>query len=136
MNSKKIISLISVSLLLSFANTNVRATEECFEGVSRSVFKFNMKFDDIILEPVAKGYNKLPRPIKNGTSNFTSNLATLLSIPNSLLQGNIKEFASSSGSVLINSTIGILGFLNPAEKMGIKPHKEVSLYPQYVSQRK
>ena len=124
MNSKKIISLITVCLVLGFANTNLKATEECFEGVSRSVFKFNMKFDDIILEPVAKGYNKLPKPIKNGTSNFTSNLATLLSIPNSLLQGNIKEFVSSSGSVLINSTIGILGFLNPAEKMGIKPHKE------------
>ena len=124
MNSKKIISLITVCLVLGFANTNLKATEECFEGVSRSVFKFNMKFDDIILEPVAKGYNKLPKPIKNGTSNFTSNLATLLSIPNSLLQGNIKEFASSSGSVLINSTIGVLGLLNPAEKMGIKPHKE------------
>ena len=40
------------------------------------------------------------------------------------MQGDIKEFANSSGSVLINSTIGILGFLNPAEKMGIKPHKE------------
>ena len=35
-----------------------KAAEECFEGVSRSVFKFNLVFDDIILEPVAKGYNK------------------------------------------------------------------------------
>ena len=50
-----------------------------------------MVFDDIILEPVAKGYNKLPNPIKTGTSNFTSNIATLLSIPNNLLQGNIKQ---------------------------------------------
>jgi phospholipid-binding lipoprotein MlaA len=124
MYSKKIISLLVVSLIIGFSNTNAKAAEECFEGVSRSIFKFNMKFDNIILEPVAKGYNKLPQPIKNGTSNFTSNLATLLSIPNSLLQGDIKEFANSSGSVLINSTIGILGFLNPAEKMGIKPHKE------------
>lgn len=124
MYSKKIISLLIVSLIIGFSNINAKAAEECFEGVSRSIFKFNMKFDNIILEPVAKGYNKLPQPIKNGTSNFTSNLATLLSIPNSLLQGDIKEFANSSGSVLINSTIGILGFLNPAEKMGIKPHKE------------
>ena len=124
MYSKKIISLLIVSLIIGFSNINAKAAEECFEGVSRSIFKFNMKFDNIILEPVAKGYNKLPQPIKNGTSNFTSNLATLLSIPNSLLQGYIKEFANSSGSVLINSTIGILGFLNPAEKMGIKPHKE------------
>ena len=37
-----------------------------------------MAFDNAILEPIAKGYNKLPEPIKNGTSNFTSNIATLL----------------------------------------------------------
>ena len=83
-----------------------------------------MAFDDIILEPVAKGYNKLPDPIKNGTSNFTSNIATLLSIPNSLFQGNLKQVGHSTGSFLINSTVGILGILNPAEKIGLNPHKE------------
>ena len=97
---------------------------ECFEGFSRSVFKFNMALDDIVIEPIAKGYNKLPSPIKSGTSNFTSNISTLLSIPNSLLQGNLKEFGNSVGSVLINTTVGVLGFLNPAEKIGLKPHKE------------
>ena len=76
------------------------------------------------MEPLAKGYNKLPEPIKKGTSNFTSNIATLLSIPNSLLQGNLREFGHASGSFLINTTVGILGILNPAEKMGLKPHKE------------
>ena len=30
-----------------------------------------MALDDIILEPLAKGYNKLPSPLKTGTSNFT-----------------------------------------------------------------
>tara|TARA_B100001248_G_C27342876_1_gene437207 strand:+ start:28 stop:645 length:618 start_codon:yes stop_codon:yes gene_type:complete len=83
-----------------------------------------MAFDNVILEPVAKGYNKLPDPIKDGTSNFTSNIATLLSIPNSLLQGNIKQVGHSTGSFLINTTFGILGIFNPAEKMGLKPHKE------------
>ena len=107
-----------------FASINVKATDDCFEGLSRSVFKFNMVLDDIVLEPIAKGYNKLPNPIKTGTSNFTSNISTLLSIPNSLLQGNLSEFGNSVGSVLVNSTLGILGFLNPAEKIGLKPHKE------------
>ena len=48
----------------------------------------------------------------------------LLSIPNSILQGNLKQFAHSTGSVLINSTAGVLGFFNPAERLGLKPHKE------------
>ena len=117
-----IICLITAGLVLT--PRYAIATSECFEGVSRSVFKFNLAFDDIILEPIAKGYNKLPKPIKNGTSNFTSNIATLLSIPNSLLQGNLKQVGHSTGSFFVNSTLGILGFLNPAEKMGLKPHKE------------
>ena len=120
-NFKALVFIIGFTLLII---SNLKAAEECFEGVSRSIFKFNMAFDDVIMEPIAKGYNKLPVPIKNGTSNFTSNIATLLSIPNSLLQGNLKQVSHATGSFLVNSTVGILGIFNPAEKMGLKPHKE------------
>tara|TARA_E500000178_G_scaffold216244_1_gene213465 strand:- start:1011 stop:1754 length:744 start_codon:yes stop_codon:yes gene_type:complete len=115
-----LISLSIIALMISSTN----AAEECFEGTSRAIFKFNMAVDDVVLEPLAKGYNKLPSPIKKGTSNFTSNIGMLLSIPNNLLQGNFKELGQSIGSFTINSTVGILGFLNPAEKIGLKPHKE------------
>ena len=122
--TKKFITIVCV-FFLSFANTQkVNATEECFEGISRSIFKFNLIIDDVILEPLAKGYNKLPKPIKSGTGNFTSNISTLLSIPNSLLQGNLKQVGHATGSFLVNSTVGILGFFNPAEKIGLNPHKE------------
>ena len=83
-----------------------------------------MTFDRVVLGPVAKGYNKLPDPIKRGTSNFTSNIGTLLSIPNNILQGNFTQLGHSVGSFVVNSSIGVLGLFNPAEKMGLKPHKE------------
>ena len=124
MKTKNIKIIISTLILILLTTFHVKATEECFEKTSRAIFKFNMAFDDIILEPMAKGYNKLPKPIKTGTSNFTSNIGTLLSIPNNVLQGNIKQLGHSVGSFAINTTVGILGFLNPAEKMGLKPHKE------------
>lgn len=121
----KILKKIMIILVITMLSTSSsKAVEECFEGVSRAIFKFNMGFDNLILEPVAKGYNKLPKPIKSGTSNFTSNLSTLLSIPNNILQGNIKQLGHSIGSFTINTTVGVLGFLNPAEKIGLKPHKE------------
>ena len=124
----QILKNIKIALLIivifTFFPLKAKTAEECFEKVSRSIFKFNMALDDAIIEPIAKGYNKLPDPIKNGTSNFTSNIATLLSIPNSLLQGNLKQVGHSTGSFMVNSTVGILGFLNPAEKIGLKPHKE------------
>ena len=118
----KILCLFLIINLLVVSNA--RSTEECFENTSRAIFKFNMALDDIVLEPLAKGYNKLPSPIKSGTSNFTSNIATLLTIPNNILQGNFKQLGHSVGSFVLNTSVGLLGFFNPAEKIGLKPNKE------------
>ena len=121
---KKLKLVISILAVIIIVAPNANSAEECFERTSRAIFKFNMALDDIVLEPLAKGYNKLPSPIRTGTSNFTSNIGTLLSIPNNILQGNIKQLGHSVGSFAVNTTVGILGFLNPAEKIGLKPHKE------------
>ena len=121
---KKLKHLSILFLVTTLISTNAHSTEECFERTSRAIFKFNMALDDILIEPIAKGYNKLPSPIKKGTSNFTSNIAMLLSIPNNLLQGNFKDLGHSVGSFTINSTVGILGLFNPAEKLGLKANKE------------
>ena len=107
MRSKKVIILLFSTFFLIAPET--RASDECFEKTSRAIFKFNMGFDKAILKPVAKGYNKLPEPIRNGTSNFTSNVATLLSIPNHILQGDVRGAGDATASFLINTTIGIVG---------------------------
>ena len=118
---KKLIIILTATLLFS---TQTKAVEECFEGTSRAIFKLNMKVDAFVVEPIAKGYNKLPESIKNGAGNFTSNIATLLSIPNSLLQGNFRDAGDATASFFINTTIGIVGFSNPAEKMGFTAQNE------------
>jgi phospholipid-binding lipoprotein MlaA len=118
--NKTIISLIA-SILIA---TSSFAADECFENTSRAMFNFNMGFDKAILKPIAKGYNKLPEPIRKGTGNFTSNIGTLLSIPNHILQGQFSNAANATGSFVINSTIGILGFGNPAAAMGLNSQQE------------
>ena len=47
-----------------------------------------------------------------------------MSVPNNILQGNFKQLGHSLGSFAVNTSVGILGFFNPAEKIGLKPHKE------------
>ena len=121
---KKLKNVFLSLIIVTFTFSNAYSTEECVERTSRAIFKCNMALDDIVLEPLAKGYNKLPSPIKTGTGNFTSNIGTLLSIPNNILQGNFKQLGHSVGSFAINTTVGILGFLNPAERIGLKPNKE------------
>ena len=124
MNFKKLYILASAILLILAVNANADTEKECFEKVSRGIFKFNQGFDNIILEPVAKLYNKLPEPIRNGTGNFTSNIATLLSVPNHLLQGEVRLAGHATGSFLINTTVGVLGLANPAAAMGLENQKE------------
>ena len=121
---KKIIILFTASFLLLSSSLKAETEKECFEKVSRSVFKFNQGFDKAILRPIATGYNKLPDPIKIGAGNFTSNIGTLLTVPNHILQGNWKSAGESTASFLVNSTIGIFGFGNPAAKMGLKNQQE------------
>ena len=121
LNNFKIIILF---LMLCISVQNANSTEECFERTSRAMFKFNMALDDAVIEPLAKGYNKLPSPIKNGASNFTSNIGVLLSIPNNVLQGNFQQLGHSVASFALNTTVGIFGILNPAKKIGLNPYKE------------
>ena len=116
--------VISFALIIGLFSVQVKAANECFENTSRAIFKFNMAFDNAILEPIAKGFNKLPEPIKVSTNNFTSNIGTLLSIPNNILQGNINQLGHSMGSFIVNTSVGVLGIFNPAEKLGLNSHKE------------
>jgi len=125
MSLKKIITITLASFFLLLSTSLKAETEnECFEGISRNIFKFNQGFDRAILKPIAKGYNKLPEPIRNGTGNFTSNIATLLTVPNHILQGQWRLAGESTASFFINTTIGVLGFGNPAEKLGLKNQQE------------
>ena len=82
MGFKKFIILFLINVLLFSTSLRAETEKECFEKVSRGIFKFNEGFDKAILKPLATGFNKLPEPIKNGTGNFTSNIGTLLTVPN------------------------------------------------------
>ena len=94
------------------------SANECFEGVSRAMFSFNQALDTTIFEPIAKGYRVLPMVIRNGSSNMMGNISNLLTIPNNILQGDFAGAGNTVARLTINTTVGILGFFDPAEKMG------------------
>ncbi len=94
------------------------------EPINRAIFGFNNVADKIILEPIAKGYRKLPSPIQSGISNFLSNLRTPLVVVNQLLQGQGSNAVESSGRFIVNSTVGLLGIIDVADKMGLEEKEE------------
>ena len=94
------------------------------EGFNRTVFKFNNVADKVLLEPVAKGYKKLPSPIQSGLGNFINNLKLPLAALNQLLQGQGKNAAESTGRFIVNSTVGVFGLIDIAENIGLDQKEE------------
>ena len=102
-----------------------KPVKDCFETVNRGMFAFNQALDNVIFEPVAKGYRYIPSPIRTGTSNTLSNLSNLITIPNNLLQGDVKMAGVNTIRFVLNTTVGILGIWDPAQVLGFeKKEKE------------
>jgi len=132
--SRKIFFIVILSFLLQTGIANAGATtseelksknsndtaSECFEGLSRAVFKFNYALDGAISEPVAKGYRSLPFGLRKGTSNVVNNLRSLLTISNNVLQGDFKKAGNTAARFAVNSTVGVLGIWDPATKLGLE----------------
>ena len=79
----------------------------------------------MVFKPAAQIYKAVPSPIRNGTSNTLNNLSNLVTIPNNVLQGDFKDAAHNSMRFVINSTVGILGFVDVASWIGLdKKDKE------------
>jgi len=91
--------------------------KDCFEGLNRATFSLNQGLDKTIFKPVAKGYRKLPSGVRTVTSNALLNLSSLITIPNNVLQGDFKKAGINTGRFIVNTTVGILGLFDVAEKM-------------------
>ena len=98
--------------------------KDCFESFNRATFAFNQALDGIIFKPVASAYRVLPSPIKKGVSNSLDNLSNLVTIPNNILQGELKKAGINSGRLIINTTVGILGFIDVAQHLGFPDYEK------------
>ena len=86
------------------------------EGFNRVMFQFNDKLYSWILRPALKGYRAvIPEIIRRGVKNFFINLSTPIRLANCLLQGKGKAAEAEFARFLANTTIGVLGFGNPAK---------------------
>ena len=140
---KKIIIFLSIVLLALNANAasdgelTLKKNEpseikDCFENLNRATFVFNQVLDGIVFKPVASAYRVLPIPVKSGVSNSLDNLSNLVTIPNNILQGDLKKAGINSGRFVINTTIGLLGLIDAAKLLGL-PEYEKEDYGQSLA---
>ena len=135
---KKLVSIIILSLfsqllvinaiagtdgeveITSKKNNRSDEVKDCFETVNRGIFAFNQGLDKVVFKPLAKGYRKLPQPVRSGTSNVLNNLGNVVTIPNNILQGQLGNAGKNSLRLLVNSTLGIGGIFDVASYYGLK----------------
>jgi len=103
---------------------NNKPIKDCFETLNRATFSFNQGLDKAVFKPIAKGYNTLPPSIRKGTGNVINNLSNLITIPNNILQGDLKVAAINTGRLVINSTIGLLGIIDVANDIGFPKYEK------------
>ncbi|MDC1132938.1 VacJ family lipoprotein [Candidatus Pelagibacter sp.] len=109
---------------LLLKKNNPAEVRECWEGFNRASFALNQGLDKILFKPVASAYRVLPTPIKSGVSNSLDNLSNVVTIPNNILQGEFTKAGVNTGRFVINTTIGILGFIDVASLVGFEEYEK------------
>ena len=132
----KKLSVILLSVFLLTLNANAgsdgelklekqpKKVKDCSENFNRATFAFNQSLDKAIIKPLAEGYRNLPDPVQKGTHNFVTNLSSLVTIPNNILQGDIKLAIINAARLAVNSTVGLLGIIDVANNIGFPKYEK------------
>lgn len=105
--------------------SSVESSVDPWEHINRPIFRFNRGVDNATLKPVATGYvQSIPSFIRSGVGNFSRNLRGPRNIVNNFLQGKGADGFSETGRFVINSTVGLLGLVDVASKIGLDSNRE------------
>jgi phospholipid-binding lipoprotein MlaA len=99
--------------------------QDPFERFNRASDGFNETLDKVLVKPVAKAYKTVaPGFVQTGIANFFGNLSDIPTALNDVLQAKPKAAGVHAARVAINSTIGLLGFIDVATDMRLQRDRE------------
>lgn len=125
-NTPKLKSALVLAVLLGgCAAPNADGIYDPMEGVNRKVFNFNHTLDNRAALPAATYYKSaLPEGVRTGVHNFLANLSVPVDLANDVLQGEFTQAGYAVCRVSVNTTVGLLGVLDPAAGMGCPDRDE------------
>ena len=96
--------------------------DDRLEPFNQAMFTFNRKADDWVLHPVAaKWAYVVPLPARAGVNRFFKNVGVIPRFANDLFQLQFKQGGTEVARFGINSTVGVAGLFDPADKwFGLK----------------
>jgi phospholipid-binding lipoprotein MlaA len=112
--------LVLAILLLAGCAIAKPRTDDPLEKYNREVYKFNNVVDQTVLRPAALGYRKVTNPpVRRSVSDFFTNIRMPIVVFNDLLQARPTHALQDTGRFLVNLTLGIGGFFDPASQLGL-----------------
>jgi phospholipid-binding lipoprotein MlaA len=116
-------ALLLLALLTACATLPPGATrdpQDPLERINRTTFKFDDVVAHKVALPIARGYQAVtPKFIRRGIANVFENAHTPVIIVNDLLQGKFGAMGQETGRLVLNSTLGLGGLLDPATQLGL-----------------
>jgi phospholipid-binding lipoprotein MlaA len=116
-------ALLLLALLTACATLPPGATrdpQDPLERINRTTFKFDDVVAHKVALPIARGYQAVtPKFIRRGIANVFENAHTPVIIVNELLQGRFSALGQETGRLVLNSTLGLGGLLDPATQLGL-----------------
>ncbi len=99
--------------------------DDPLEPFNRAMFEVNRVLDGMFVKPAAILYRLLiPQPVRRGLGNAFFNLASPITLANDLLQGDFRRAGVTLGRFTVNSTVGLLGFVDVGSRIGLPYHFE------------
>ncbi|WP_233520569.1 MlaA family lipoprotein [Flocculibacter collagenilyticus] len=94
---------------------NPKQIDDPLEFINRPIFSFNDAIYRNALIPLSEGYlETVPEPVRDGVSNFFNNIREPLNFANHVFQIKPKEAGTNLVRFVVNTTVGLLGFFDPA----------------------
>lgn len=128
MQKKKLLiqlGYLALIAILGGCATTSEDPQDPWEGWNRGVQVFNDNFDKYAMKPVAKGYQWImPSFADRGVSNFFSNLNDIGVTLNDLLQGKLAQTGRDGSRLIVNTVVGLGGFVDVATSIDLPKHKE------------
>ena len=92
-------------------------------GANRGLYSFSMAVDGVLFAPLVHGYMRVvPAPVRTAIKHAIDNLDEPRIAGNDILQGHLVRAGKATGRFVINSTVGVVGFFDPAADAGLERH--------------
>jgi phospholipid-binding lipoprotein MlaA len=128
MNRRRVaplLGLVAAALFVSACAGTPPNPADPWQGMNRPVFQFNDGVDHYVLRPVARGWTFITWDgLRDSVAKFYYNVAFPSRFVSNVGQAEGQQAIIEVARFLINTTVGIVGFFDPATRWGLPRRDE------------